>query len=115
MAKQKRIVGQKQWLTYGWSQDGNSLYGIGETENRRLVLGRVEIASAREHVSADLGPLPAALDLADIQGDFPYRGFSMRSDGKSFLTSVLAIKGDIWLMEDFDRRISVLERLLRRR
>jgi Tol biopolymer transport system component len=43
--KQKRVVSQKQWLTYGWSQDGNSLYGIGVAENRRLVLGRVEIAS----------------------------------------------------------------------
>jgi len=112
--KQKRIVSQKQWLTYGWSQDGNSLYGIGVTENRRLVLGRVEIASEREQVAADLGPLPAAMDLADFQGDFPYRGFSMRPDGKSFLTSVLAIQGDIWLLENFDRRIGWLDRLLRR-
>jgi hypothetical protein len=39
----------------------------------------------------------------------------MRSDGKSFLTSVLSIKGDIWLLEDFDRRISWVDRLLRRR
>ena len=84
------------------------------TENRRLVLGRVEIASEREQ-AADLGPLPAALDLADFQGDFPYRGFSMRPDGKSFLTSVLAIKGDIWLLQDFDRPIGWLDRLLRRR
>ena len=66
-------------------------------------------------MAADLGPLPAALDLADFQGDFPYRGFSMRSDGKSFLISVLAIKGDIWLLEDFDRRINWVDRLLRRR
>jgi eukaryotic-like serine/threonine-protein kinase len=113
--KQKRIVSQKQWLTYGWSQDGNSLYGVGVTENRRLSLGRVEISGPREQVAADLGPLPAALDLADFQGDFPYRGFSMRADGKSFLTSVLSIKGDIWLLEDFDRRISWVDRLLQRR
>lgn len=113
--QQKRIVSQKQWLTYGWSPDGKALFGIGATENRRLVLGRVEIDGARDQVAADLGPLPAAMDLADVQGDFPYRGFSMRPDGKSFLTSVLAIKGDIWLMEDFDRPISLLDRLLRRR
>ncbi len=113
--KQKRILSHKQWLTYGWSQDGHALYGIGVTENRRLILGRVEITGARDQVAADLGPMPGALDLADSQGDFPYRGFSMRSDGKSFLTSVLAIKGDIWLMEDFDRRVGWLDRLLRRR
>src|SRR5262249_28780920 len=111
---QKRVVSEKQWLTYGFSQDGTSLYGIGVTENRRLVLGQIEIADGRERAASDLGPLPAALDLADFQGDFPYRGFSMRADGKSFLTSVFTIKGDIWLMEDFDRRISWLDRLRRR-
>jgi hypothetical protein len=108
-------VSQNEWLTYGWSQDGNSLYGIGITDNRHLALGRVDIARAREDVVADLGPLPAALDLADFQGDFPYRGFSLRPDGKSFLTSVLTIKGDLWLLEDFDRPIGWLDRLLRRR
>jgi hypothetical protein len=113
--KKKRVVSQKEWLTYGWSKDGNFLYGIGITENRHLALGRVEIAQAREEVVADLGLLPAALDLADFQGDFPYRGFSLRPDGKSFLTSVLAVKGDLWLLQDFDRRISLVDRLLRRR
>jgi len=39
----------------------------------------------------------------------------LRPDGKSFLTSVLSIKGDIWTLEDFDRRIGWLDRLLRRR
>jgi hypothetical protein len=34
---------------------------------------------------------------------------------RSFLTSVLTITGDKWLMEDFDRRISRLDRLLRKR
>jgi hypothetical protein len=113
--KQKRIVSQQQWLTYGWSRDGNSLYGIGVTEKRRLALGRVDIAGPREQTAADLGPLPGALDLADFQGDFPYRGFSMRPDGKSFLTSVLSIRGDVWLLKDFNRRIGWADRLLRRR
>jgi hypothetical protein len=39
----------------------------------------------------------------------------MWSDGKNFLTSVLAIKGNIWLLQDFDRPIGWLHRLLRRR
>jgi len=112
--KQQRIVSRKEWLTYGWSKDGNSLYGIGVTENRRLVLGRIEIQGEREHVTADLGPMPASLQMADFQGDFSYRGFSMHPDGKSFLTSVLTIKGDIWLLEDFNRRIGWLDRLLRK-
>jgi hypothetical protein len=75
--------------------------------------GMGEVYCAREDVVADLGPLPAALDLADFQGDFPYRGFSLRPDGKSFLTSVLTVKGDLWLLEDFDRRIGWLDSFLR--
>jgi hypothetical protein len=70
--------------------------------------------TAREDLVADLGPLPAALDLADFQGDFPYRGFSLRPDGRSFLTCVLTVKRDLWLLEDFDRRIVWLDRLLRK-
>ncbi len=99
-----RMVARRQFAIWDWV-----------TENRRLVLGRVEIAGAGEQVAAELGRMPAVLGLADFQGDFPYRGFSLSSDGKGFLTSVLAIKGDIWLMEDFDRRIGWLDRLLRRR
>ncbi len=113
--KQRRVVTQKEWLTYGWSKDGSFLYGIGIKENRHLALSRVEIASGRENMVADLGLLPASLDLGQFQGDFAYRGFSMHPDGKSFLTSVLTIKGDIWRLEDFDRRIGWLDRLLRRR
>jgi hypothetical protein len=76
--------------------------------------GMGEVYRAREDVVADLGPLPAALDLADFQGDFPYRGFSLRPDGKGFLTSVLNVKGDLWLLQDFDRRTGWLDRLLRK-
>jgi len=76
--------------------------------------GMGEVYHAREDVVASLGPLLAAPDLADFQGDFPYRGFSLRPDGKSLLTSVLTVKGDLWLLEDFDRRIGWLDRLLRK-
>jgi hypothetical protein len=113
--KQRRIVSQKEWFTYGWSKNGDSLYGIGVADNHHLAVSRIEIATARETVVADLGPSPATLDLAQFQSDFPYRGFSLSPDGKSFLTSALGIKGDIWLLQDFDRRIGLLDRLLRRR
>jgi hypothetical protein len=65
-------------------------------------------------VVADLGPVPAALDLADFQGDFPYRGFSLRPDGNRFLTSVLTLKGNLWLLPNFDLRTGWLDRFLRR-
>jgi Tol biopolymer transport system component len=113
--KQRRIVSQKRWFTYGWSKEGDALLGIGLWENRHLIIGRMDATSEREALVADLGPAPAVLDLAQYQSDFPYRGFSLRPDGKSFLTSALGIKGDIWLLENFDAKVGLLDRVLRRR
>jgi dipeptidyl aminopeptidase/acylaminoacyl peptidase len=113
--KQRKIVSQKEWFTYGWSKDGDALFGVGLSENRHLIIGRIDAASERETTVADLGPAPAVLDLAQYQSDFPYRGFSLRPDGKSFLTSALGIKGDIWLLENFDAHVGLLDRVLRRR
>jgi Tol biopolymer transport system component len=113
--KQRRILSQKRWFTYGWSKERDALFGIGLSDNRHLIVGRIDGGSARETLVADLGPAPAVLDLAQYQSDFPYRGFSLRPDGKSFLTSALGIKGDIWLLENFDAKVGFLDRILRRR
>jgi hypothetical protein len=85
------------------------------SENHHLVIGRIDAASERETTVADLGPAPAMLDLAQFESDFPYRGFSLHPDGKSFLTSALGIKGDIWLLENFDSKVGLMDRVLRRR
>jgi Tol biopolymer transport system component len=113
--KQRRIVSRKQWFTYSWSKDGDALFGISLSENHHLVIGRIDAASERETTVADLGPAPAMLDLAQFESDFPYRGFSLHPDGKSFLTSALGIKGDIWLLENFDSKVGLMDRVLRRR
>jgi len=113
--KQRKIVSQKEWFTYGWSKDADALLGISLSENRHLIIGRIDAASERETLVADLGTAPAMLDLAQFQSDFPYRGFSLHPDGKSFMTSALGIKGDIWLLENFDAKVGLLDRLLRRR
>ena len=110
--KQRRVLSQKEWMTYGWSKDGGSLYGISVAGNRHLVVSRIDIETSKEDVVTDLGPMPAASELAGFAQDFPYRGFSLHPDGKSFLTSALNITGDIWLMRDFDRSVGLLDRLL---
>ena len=46
--------------------------------------------------------------------DIPYRGFSLHPDGKSFLTSVVRIKTQIYLMRDFDRTERLADRWWRR-
>src|ERR1700683_232126 len=40
---------------------------------------------------------------------------SLPPDGTSFLTSALGIKGDIWLLENFDAKVGLQDRVLRRR
>jgi len=113
--KQRKIASRKQWFTYGWSKDGDALIGIGMSENHHLIVGRIDASSERETTTTDLGPAPAMLDLAQFETDFPYRGFSLHPDGQSFLTSALGIKGDIWLLENFDAKVGLLDRVLRRR
>jgi hypothetical protein len=60
---------------------------------------------------ADLGPRQAAMDFGLLSGSFEYRGFGLEPDGKSLLTSVYRAKLDLWLLEDFDRKTRLLDRL----
>jgi serine/threonine protein kinase/Tol biopolymer transport system component len=101
--KQNRILSQRKWETFGWSKDGTALLGIAFNENRHQFLGRIDIATGKETQITDLGPVSAAFDFGDRTGNFPYRGFSLHPDGTSFLTSVLRVKTQIYVLEDFDR------------
>jgi hypothetical protein len=112
--KQNRMMSGLTWETYGWSNDGARILGIARGEKRRLLLQQVDVDSGRETRLADLGPIPPEFDLAEPLNEFPYRGFSLHPDGKSFLTSVLRIRTQIYLMKDFDRRARLADRWLRR-
>jgi len=112
--KQNRVVSQFFYETYGWSKDGARIIGIARGENRRVLLQQVDVDSGRETRLADLGPVPVEMDLAEPFNEFPFRGFSLHPDGKSFLTSVLRVKTQIYLMKDFDRPTRLIDRLLAR-
>jgi Tol biopolymer transport system component len=112
--KQDHVISQRIWQTYGWSRDGTELYGIAYTPNRRLLLARVDVATQMETAIADLGPIPPAFDLVNSLNEFAYRGFSLHQDGKSFLTSVLKVKTQIYLMRNFDRPVRLADRWFRR-
>jgi eukaryotic-like serine/threonine-protein kinase len=107
--KQNRVINQRSWETYGWSKEGSALYGIASGEDHRLVLGKIEVANGKESQIADLGPIPPAFDLADNFNEYPYRGFSLNPDGKSFLTSALRSKMQIYLMKDFNQPIRLAD------
>lgn len=56
----------------------------------------------------------SSLEMDWFHGDLPYRGFSLSPDGKSFMTSAPDMQGDILLLENFDQRQGVWDRVLRR-
>jgi Tol biopolymer transport system component len=102
--RQNREISKHAWWTYGWSKDGSAVYGITSGVNRRELLVKVDFATGKETQIQDYGPVPAEFELVnEMMGDFPYRGFSLHPDGKSFLTSVARMKTQIYLMKDFDR------------
>jgi Tol biopolymer transport system component len=107
--KQNRVISKSVWETYGWWKDGSALTGIVYSGNRRLLLAKVDIDTGKETQIADFGPVPAAFDLADIFNQFSYRGFSLHPNGKSFLTSILRVKTQIYLMKDFDRTMRLAD------
>jgi hypothetical protein len=108
---QARTISNRLWETYGWSADGQSVLGITFDAARRLQLRRVDLRGS-ETVVGDLGPVPPAFDLADSFNEFAYRGFSLHPNGKSFLTSVLKMRMQIYIMKDFSRRPRLADALL---
>jgi Tol biopolymer transport system component len=94
---QRKDAGTGTWLLHGWSVDGSTVYGIRRSEDRRLEL--VSLRNNVETVIADMGRYPAAFSYGLETGSLPLRGFTMASDGRGFLTSVLRPKSDIWVMD----------------
>jgi hypothetical protein len=86
-------------MVHGWSADGKRIYGIRATGDRRLLLASLEIDTEAETRVADLGAYPAAFTFGDFLAMVPFRGFSLAPDGKSFLTSIVRARGDIWLID----------------
>ncbi len=101
--REKRTISSTVWETYGWSKDGQWIYGLRVNSKHHLVLGRIELAGGKESQVSDLGPAPPAFDYATYIGEFPIRGFSLHPDGKSFLTSVSNGRSQIVLMRGFER------------
>ena len=79
---------------YGWSRDGKLLY-VAYPENRRLVLGAIQVETGVERRVADYG---------DVEIGAPGRHniLSMSPDGKSLATSFRQNRADIWMIEGLE-------------
>jgi Tol biopolymer transport system component len=103
--KQTRLLTQETWLAHGWSQDGKTLFAVRQTDDLHFQLTSLDVATGRERVVAeDLGPTPPT--------STPLRGFSLAPDGKSFLTSIVRLRGDVWLLEGFPQQKGLFARFL---
>jgi len=114
--RQQHDVGAGGWIVHTWSHDSSAIYGIRETDESRLALFRLTAKeggktereqSADDRVLRDLG--------ASLPVNNPYRGLSLARDGRSLLTSVARLHGDLWLMEGLEPPAGMLQRLWRRR
>ena len=84
----ERVLSDEHWLAHTWAHDGRRIFGIRETEDLRLSLVSLDTISGRVSIVADVGPSPPVNN--------PVRGLSVSPDGRSFVTSTISLRGDVW-------------------
>jgi eukaryotic-like serine/threonine-protein kinase len=84
----QRVLSDEHWLAHTWSHDGAKIFGIRETEDLRLSLVSVDAVSGGVQVISDLGSSPPVNN--------PVKGLSVSGDGRSFVTSIVSLRGDLW-------------------
>jgi Tol biopolymer transport system component len=55
--KRQRVLSDDQWLAHAWSKDGSRIFGIRESEQLRLTLVALDVATGREASSPILARL----------------------------------------------------------
>ena len=87
-----RLLSDDQWLVHTWSPDGSEIFGIRETrESAPVARGRSDARTRKARVVADLGPSPPVNN--------PVKGFSLSADGRTIATSIVRLRGDLWLLD----------------
>jgi eukaryotic-like serine/threonine-protein kinase len=85
---QQRMLSADHWLAHTWSKDGSQIFGIRETEQLRLSLAVLDARTGKQRILADLGPSPPVNN--------PVKGLSVSPDGRTLVTSLLRLRGDLW-------------------
>jgi hypothetical protein len=98
-----KVFTDAYFLAFNWSSDGSAIIGIRVGEvNRSMSLSAIDVRTTRERIiTPNLGVLPRLYQ--------PVRGFSRVGDNE-FLTSVVHVKSEIWMLEDFPGPPTVFER-----
>jgi eukaryotic-like serine/threonine-protein kinase len=94
--KNERQLSDDHWLAHAWSRDGSEILGIRETEQLRLSLVAVHAATGQARTIADLGPSPPVNN--------PVRGLAVNPSTPTIATSIVRLRGDIWLLDHLQWR-----------
>jgi eukaryotic-like serine/threonine-protein kinase len=90
-----KVINDEIWITYGWSDDSQRVYGLREADRpRHYMLVEFDILTGDEQIlNPDLGVIPPAYQAI--------RGFS-RAD-KAFVTSIAGARSELWVLDGFQR------------
>ena len=102
----RRVLSHQTYLEHTWSQDGAKIYAVAVADDLHLWLVALDIESGIETELADLGPSPPM--------PRPLQGFSLSQDGRSLLTSMPRLKGDLWLLEGFEEPEGFVQKIASR-
>jgi serine/threonine protein kinase len=94
--KHERQLSDDQWLAHTWSYDGSEIFGVRESEQLRLSLVAVRADTGQTRTIADLGPSPPVNN--------PVRGLAVNPDARTIATSIVRLRGDIWLLDHLEWR-----------
>jgi Tol biopolymer transport system component len=102
--KTPRVLSEREWMAFAWSDDEQRLYGIRLSDDfQHLTFTSVDIRSGAERVlGPDFMPLPVAGQLV--------RGMT-RTAPTTFLASIVHVRSDVWLLEGFLRPETLWGRL----
>jgi eukaryotic-like serine/threonine-protein kinase len=99
----ERRLGLEQWLAHTWSPDGSRVYAVQLTDSRTLSLVAIDVRSGRARVLADLGPSPAVNN--------PLKGLSVGPGGRTLVTAMPGMQGDLWVLEGLRPPRGLLDRV----
>ena len=102
----RRVLSQESYLEHAWARDGATIYAVKFSDELHLILVSLNVDSGKETELADLGPSPPVLH--------PLQGLTLSPDGKSLLTSMPRLKGDLWLLEGFEEPEGFVQRIAAR-
>jgi hypothetical protein len=106
--KATKLLDEDLWTVHSWTRDSATVYGIKRDpeDPHRLMLVAADVAHGHVRiVNRYIAPAPPANQLV--------KGFSRMSNG-NFVTSLVHVKSDIWLIDAFDPPTTGLDRLWRR-